>query len=53
MNEALEEYKQTDTEMLGVSAPVIINDNIQTIMPKSMVLDSKWFDRDQMKFEDW
>ena len=24
----------------------------QAVMPKSMVLDLKWFDRDQIKFKD-
>ena len=52
-NEASEEYKQTDTEMSEVSAPVIVNDNTQAIMLKSMVLSPGWFNRDQMKFEDW
>ena len=50
--EASSEYKQTDTEMSA--APVLaINENIQVVMPKSMVLDPRWFDRDQTKFEDW
>ena len=52
-NEALEEYKWTDIEMSGVSAPVIVNNNIQATMLKSMVPDPEWFDRDQTKFEDW
>ena len=52
-NEASEEYKQTDTEMSEVSAPVTVNDNTQAIMLKSMVLNPGWFNRDQMKFEDW
>jgi len=30
-----------------------ISENIQAGMPKNMVLDSEWFDSDQMKFEDW
>ena len=52
-NEASEEYKQTDTEMSEVSAPVTVNDNTQAIMLKSIVLNPGWFNRDQMKFEDW
>ena len=39
--------------MSGVSAPVIVNNNIQATMLKSMVPDPEWFDRDQTKFEDW
>ena len=27
--------------------------NVQAQLPKSMVLDPGWFDRDRMKFEDW
>ena len=27
--------------------------NIQAVMPKSIVPDLGWFDRDRMKFEDW
>jgi len=38
-NKALEEYEQTDTEMLEVLAPVIINNNLQAIILKSMVLN--------------
>jgi len=49
--EALSEYKQTDTEMSATPAPA--NKNIQTVMLKSMVLDPGWFDGNQMKFEDW
>jgi len=30
-----------------------ISENVQAGMPKNMVLDSEWFDSDQMKFEDW
>ena len=29
------------------------NENIQTITPKSMILDLGWFDGDRTKFEDW
>ena len=35
-----------------VLAPTTMNDNIQTVMPKSMVSDLEWFDKDQTKFED-
>jgi len=38
-------YKKTDTEMSVAPAPVT-NENIQAVMPKSMVPDSGWFNRD-------
>ena len=44
--------KQSDKEMSIVLAPTTMNDNIQTVMPKSMVSDLEWFDKDQTKFED-
>ena len=50
--EASSEYEQIDTEMSTALAPAM-NENIQAVMPKSMVLDPGWFDGDQMKFEDW
>ena len=53
MNKALEEYEQTDTEISEALALVIVNNNIQATIPKSMVLDPEWFNRDQTKFEDW
>ena len=43
--------KQTDKEMSKALA--MMNENIQAVMPKSMVLDPEQFDRDQIKFEDW
>ena len=40
--------------MLTASVPApMTNMSKQAIMPKNMVLDSGWFDRDQMIFEDW
>lgn len=36
-------------DMLIVSVSVVLE---QAVMPKSMVLDLKWFDRDQIKFKD-
>jgi len=30
-----------------------MNNNIQTVIPKSIVLDPGWFDRNRTKFEDW
>ena len=55
IEEALSNYKQMDTEMSVVLAPVLaaISENIQTRIPKNMVLDLKWFNGDWMKFEDW
>ena len=32
--------------------PALTNENIQAMMPKSMVPDPEWFDGDQTKFED-
>ena len=32
--------------------PALTNENIQAMMPKSMVPDPGWFDGDQTKFED-
>jgi len=39
----------TPEDMLTVSVPVVLE---QTVMPKSMIPDPRWFDRDQMKFKD-
>ena len=36
-----------------LTAPVATNENIQAGMPKRMVPDPGWFDRDWTKFEDW
>ena len=30
-----------------------INNNIQAVIPKSMVPDPEWFNGDRTKFEDW
>ena len=39
--------------MLTTPVPAsMINMNKQAIISKSMVLDSEWFNRDQMKFKD-
>ena len=49
-------YEQTTTEEMSVApAPVAVanSKNVQTGMPKNMVLDPGWFDGDQTKFEDW
>jgi len=32
---------------------VTINMNKQAVMPKNIVPDPGWFDRDRIKFEDW
>jgi len=48
----LEETKEYTDKMLV--APVLATvQNKQTVIPKSIVLDSEWFDRDRIKFEDW
>ena len=52
MEETLEDYKWSDTEMLEVLALVVINKNVQAVMPKNMVLDPGWFNGDRTKFED-
>ena len=53
--EASSKYKQMETdEMLNTPAPAVAtNKNVQAGMPKNIVLDPRWFDSDQMKFEDW
>jgi len=50
-----EEYEQADTEMsvAPTTAAAAASENVQTGLPKSMVPDPGWFDRDQSKFEDW
>ena len=48
-----ETNKWSDKEMSVVPVPAIINNNIQAVIPKSIVLDLEWFDRNQTKFEDW
>ena len=53
MEEASDNYKQTDTEILVVPAPAEINENVQAVMPKNIILDPRWFDGDRTKFEDW
>jgi len=50
-NEALKKYKQSDTEMSTAPAPMT-NMNEQAVMPKNMVLDPGWFDRNWTKFKD-
>jgi len=40
-------------EMLTALVLARYNENIQTITPKSMILDLGWFDGDRTKFEDW
>jgi len=54
--EASSEYEQITTEEMSVApVPVAIanSENIQAGMPKNMVPDPGWFDRDQTKFKDW
>jgi len=51
--EASNDYEQTDTEMSVAPVPVEISKNVQTEMPKNIVLDLGWFDSDQTKFKDW
>ena len=49
---ASSEYKKTDIEMSAAPA-LATNENIQTVIPKSIVLNLRWFNGDQTKFEDW
>ena len=44
--------EQTDIEMSTVLVPVQEN-NGQARVPKSMVLNSGWFNGDRTKFKDW
>ena len=45
--------KQSDKEMFAAPAPAITNNNIQAVIPKSMVLDPVWFNGDRTKFKNW
>ena len=51
MNEVSERMNKWIDEEMSV-APAPTNKNVQAIMPKTMVLDPEWFNRDQTKFED-
>ena len=54
--EASDVYEQTTTEEMSVvpaPAAVANSRNVQAGLPKNMVLDPRWFDSDQTKFEDW
>ena len=50
MNKASGTNKQSDKEISVV--PASTNKNVQVAVPKSIVLNPRWFDRDQIKFED-
>ena len=39
--------------MSEAPAQAMNNKNIQTVTPKNMVLDPRWFDNNQTKFKDW
>ena len=39
--------------MSTAPAPAEYNKNISITIPKSMVLDPRWFDGNRTKFEDW
>jgi len=47
--------KQTDTKMSVAPALMAVTsqENVQARLLKNIVLDPRWFDGDQMKFEDW
>jgi len=38
---------------MSTALALAVNENGQAGMPKNMVLDPRWFDSDQIKFEDW
>ena len=48
-----ETIEQSDTVMSEVPVPIITNTNEQAVMPKNMVSNSEWFDRNRTKFKDW
>jgi len=50
--EASTNYEPMDTEMSTAPAATSTVNKLAG-MPKSMVLDPRWFDGDRMKFEDW
>jgi len=53
MNEASSEMnEQSDKEMSTILALVMTNNNIQAIMPKSMIPDPEWFNENRTTFED-
>ena len=39
--------------MSVILALAAINENVQAVMLKNIVLDLGWFDSDQTKFENW
>jgi len=41
MEEASDNYEQTDTEILVAPAPAEINENVQAVMLKNIVLDPR------------
>jgi len=52
-NKALEKiYKQSDEEMSVALVLATTNNNKQAVMPKNMVPDPEWFNRNRTKFED-
>ena len=53
MNRSTEPATPETEDMLTAPAPAGYNKNVSTAMPKSMVPDPEWFDRDRTKFEDW
>ena len=51
--EVSDDYKQSNTKISEAPVLAAINENVQAVMPKNMVLDPGWFDSDRTKFEDW
>jgi len=52
-NRSIEPATPETEKMLIAPVPVVYNENIQTTIPKSIVLDPEWFDEDRTKFKDW
>ena len=54
MNKASSEInKQTDKEVSIAPVLAMMNNNVQAVIPKSIVLDPGQFDGNRTKFEDW
>ena len=52
-NRSIELAISETKEMLTVPVLAIYNENVQIIIPKSIVPDPGWFDGGRTKFEDW
>ena len=50
--DASNETTETETTNTMSTVPVQVVQNKQTVIPKSIVLDLGWFDKDRTKFKD-